>query len=80
MKARANPNAAAGDAVRVTLNGNHATCSPGCTLAQLLQHHGHAPDSVATAINAVFVPRQSRETTLLQAGDDVAVIQAIVGG
>jgi sulfur carrier protein len=50
------------------------------TLVQLLQQHGFGADSVATAVNAQFVPRQAREATQLQAGDEVTVIQPIVGG
>jgi sulfur carrier protein len=77
----ANPNARSGDAVTLTLNGEPITCPPaGCTLAQLLQQHGYAADSVATAVNAAFVPRQTRETTQLHPGDAVTVIQPIVGG
>ncbi len=52
----------------------------GLTLTQLLQQQGLAPESVATAVNAQFVPRHARGLTQLQPGDAVVVIQPIVGG
>ena len=55
-------------------------CPPGLTLAALLQREGLAPERVATALNARFVPRAAREQTLLQPGDRVSTFQAIVGG
>lgn len=64
----------------LTLNDQPRPWRPGLTLAALLAEAGYAPDAVATAVNAQFVPRAARETTPLAAGDHVTVFQAIVGG
>ncbi|MFP8834419.1 sulfur carrier protein ThiS [Hydrogenophaga sp. XSHU_21] len=55
-------------------------CPEGLTLAALLQREGLAPDRVATALNARFVPREARAETALRPGDEVTTFEAIVGG
>ncbi|MCA0176597.1 MAG: sulfur carrier protein ThiS [Proteobacteria bacterium] len=50
------------------------------TLAALLAEQGHAPEAVATAVNAAFVPRAARAHTRLAPGDHITLFQAIVGG
>lgn len=62
------------------LNDRALPCPAGLTLAALLQREGLAPERVATAVNARFVPRAAREDTLLQPGDAVSTFEAIVGG
>lgn len=64
----------------VRLNDRPLPCPEGLTLAALLQREGLAPERVATAVNARFVPRTARAQTLLQAGDEVSTFEAIVGG
>lgn len=64
----------------VHFNDRTLPCPPGLTLAALLQREGLAPERVATALNARFVPRAARATTVLQAGDAVSTFEAIVGG
>ncbi len=63
-----------------TLNGQPQPLSPGLTVAALLAAQGRAPDTVATALNGVFLPRAQRETTLIQPGDALTLIQPITGG
>lgn len=50
------------------------------TLADLLAALGVAPDTVATAVNGQFVPRDRRADHRLQTGDSVTTFQPIVGG
>ena len=50
------------------------------TLADLLAALGVAPDTVATAVNGQFVPRDRRTDHRLHAGDSVTTFQPIVGG
>lgn len=64
----------------VLLNDEALPCPAGLTLAALLQREGLAPERVATALNARFVPRAARAQTLLQPGDAVNTFEAIVGG
>jgi sulfur carrier protein len=64
----------------VSVNGEHRTLQRDTTLAELLAQLGHAPESVAVAVNGDFVPRTSRASHLLQHGDRVACFQPIVGG
>ena len=49
-------------------------------MAALLAEQGRPADTVATAINGVFVPRARREATLIQPGDALTLIQPITGG
>jgi sulfur carrier protein len=52
---------------------------PPCTLAELVQRLGHAPEGVGTALNGRFVPRTQRDHPL-QPGDAVLLFKPIVGG
>jgi sulfur carrier protein len=52
----------------------------GTTLAQLLEQLQHAPASVGTALNGLFVPREARPDTVLGHGDQVLLFKPIVGG
>ena len=52
----------------------------GTTLAVLLEQQQRAPESVATALNGLFVPRDARPTTVLGHGDQVLLFKPIVGG
>ncbi|NDY92004.1 sulfur carrier protein ThiS [Ideonella livida] len=67
----------------ITLNGEPQAWAPGLTVAQALAAAGLEQDGVtrvATAVNAQFVPRALRESTVLQAGDALTTFAAIVGG
>lgn len=64
----------------VTVNGESHALPAGATLAALLARLGHAPDSVATAVNGAFVARRERTDRVLCDGDQVTCFQAIVGG
>ncbi|MCR5865201.1 sulfur carrier protein ThiS [Aquincola sp. J276] len=77
MNARAD---ASDDAIPVQVAGQHLQLPAGCTLAQLIERLGHAPQDVATAVNGGFVPRDARAGHRLQPGDQVHCFKPIVGG
>lgn len=64
----------------VTLNGESVSLPTGTTLAGLLRLRRVDPQSVATAVNAEFVPRTMRDSMRLSGNDAVTTFQAIVGG
>jgi sulfur carrier protein len=66
--------------IDVNVNGEHRTLRDDTTLADLLAQLGHAPESVAAAVNGDFVPRADRAERLLRGGDQVACFKPIVGG
>lgn len=66
--------------LNVTLNGEALQVRAGATLADVLAMRRIEPKSVATAVNAEFVPRTARAATMLRAGDAITTFQAIVGG
>ncbi|MFN3861049.1 MAG: sulfur carrier protein ThiS [Roseateles sp.] len=63
-----------------TVNHQAHPWREGLSVAALLAEQGRAPESVATALNGVFVPRGQREATLIQPGDELTLIQPITGG
>jgi sulfur carrier protein len=63
-----------------TLNNEPRPWRPDLSVAALLAEQGRAADAVATALNGAFVPRMLRETTLIQPGDELTLIQPITGG
>lgn len=52
----------------------------GSTLADLVALLGHAPQSVTTAVDGRFVPREQRAAHLLRDQQRVLLFQPIVGG
>ena len=64
----------------ITLNGEARTVEPGTTLADLVAALGQPPQSLATAVNGEFVPREARGQRQLQPGDQVFTFQPITGG
>ena len=64
----------------ILVNGQvHSLLAPR-TLAELIGELGHAPDSVATALNGEFIARGQRVEHVLCDGDRVTCFQAITGG
>ena len=64
----------------VRVNGETRTLRDDTTVAELLASLGHAPESVAVAVNGEFVPRANRSQHRLRHGDQVACFKPIVGG
>jgi sulfur carrier protein len=63
-----------------TVNNERHAWREGLSVAALLAEQGRAADAVATALNGAFVPRGRRESTLIQPGDELTLIQPITGG
>lgn len=70
----------AAGAITVQVGGQPMRLPAGCTLAQLVERLGHAPQAVATAVNGGFVPRAARAGHRLQPDDQVHCFKPIVGG
>jgi len=68
------------NSVAVIVNGESHTLSADTRLADLLTRLGHAPETVAVAVNGEFVPRASRRDRILRGGDQVSCFTPIVGG
>ena len=64
----------------VSVNGQTHTLAASDTLADLIGRLGHAPESVATALNGEFIARGERAARVLRHGDTVTCFQAITGG
>lgn len=66
--------------ITILLNGERRELEPDSTLADLIAADGQPPQSLATAINGVFVPRDARAVQQLHEGDAVFTFQPITGG
>jgi len=66
--------------LQIWVNDRAHTLPAASTLAALIAELGHAPESVATALNGCFVARDERDAQALVDGDHVTCFQAIVGG
>ena len=66
--------------IAITLNGQVRQLPAGQTLADLIAQLDAAPQSLATAVNGEFVPREARAAQPLRDGDAVFTFQPITGG
>jgi sulfur carrier protein len=64
----------------VQANGEPCRVPRGASVADLLAQLGHAPESIATAVNGEFVARGLRASHVLAEGDQVQCFRPIVGG
>ncbi|AKX45198.1 thiamine biosynthesis protein ThiS [Thiopseudomonas alkaliphila] len=64
----------------IQLNGEPYTVSEGTSIADLLIALELTERRVAVEVNLEIVPRSQHATTVLQANDQVEVVQAIGGG
>lgn len=65
---------------QVTLNGQARDLPAGVSLADLVASLTGQPQSLATAVNGEFVPRDARAQTPLREGDAVFTFQPVTGG
>ncbi len=63
-----------------TLNHEPQPWREGLSVAALLAEQGRAPETVATALNGAFLPRDQRAAALIRPGDALTLIQPITGG
>ena len=64
----------------IILNGEPQQLPASTNLVDLLRKNGLEQKKIAVEINERIVPRSQYESTRLQAGDRLEVIQAIGGG
>lgn len=65
---------------KLSLNGEPIHVSDTDVLSALLTQQGYQSQKIAVAINGEFVSRSQYDNTLLNAGDQIDVIQAVGGG
>ena len=65
--------------MRIELNGV-ATTTTASTLAVLIEERGLDPNSVATALDGLFVTRTAREATVLNNGAKIEILEPMQGG
>ncbi|MEM6603894.1 MAG: sulfur carrier protein ThiS [Pseudomonadota bacterium] len=63
----------------IILNGEEIT-SFQSTLAGLCAEKGFEEESITTAMNGIFVPREMRQNTVLEDGDKIEVLVPLQGG
>ena len=64
----------------IQLNGEPRPCTPGTTIADLVDAMALTGKRFAVERNQEIVPRAEHGSTALQAGDQVEIVQAIGGG
>jgi len=66
--------------IPITVNGRDQSIDDGLSVAGLLVRLGLEGKRVAVELNREIVPRSRHETTRLQEGDAIEIVQAIGGG
>ncbi len=65
--------------IELVVNGEPLTTRAG-TLDALLIELNRDGDLLATAVNGAFIPRGSRDVTVLQQGDKIELVAPMSGG
>lgn len=66
--------------IELSVNGEMKTLPQAVNLDQALEAWAFGTEQVVVAVNQVFVPRTEWTNTVLTPGDQVDVLQAVVGG
>jgi sulfur carrier protein len=66
--------------ITIALDGCARELRHGTTLAELIAGLAQSPDSIATAVDGVFVGRGERATHVLREGSCVLLFRPIAGG
>lgn len=66
--------------MRVTVNGEAQEFPPGATVRQALQTLGIDGRGVAVERNLAIVPKSEHDTTALEEGDALEIVQFVGGG
>ena len=64
----------------ITLNGSPHALAAETSIAALLADLGYAEKRVAIERNGAIVPRSAHSSTVIEAGDQLEIVQAIGGG
>jgi sulfur carrier protein len=70
----------AGDAVRLTVNGDEQVVPAEATVASLVAGLGLEPRGVAVAVDGEVVPRRTWPERTLRAGEQVEILTIAQGG
>lgn len=62
------------------VNGEVCPCNPDLTLRQALAAWGYEPQSVAVALDGVFVPRHQYDHLVLKEGQALEIVAPMQGG
>ena len=73
------PNVNVWSQMNIVLNGEKVTTFES-TLEGLCVSKGFESESVATAMNGIFVPRDLRANTVLEDGDQIEILVPLQGG
>ncbi len=63
----------------IKVNGEQRELA-GLTMTALLKQNGYDPAKVAVELNAEILPKAQYESTVLQEGDAVEIVQFVGGG
>jgi len=66
--------------IEIELNGKPLEIEPGTTIAKLLEQRGIERRMVAVELNGEIIPRYDFDTTVIQAGDHLELLQMVGGG
>lgn len=67
-------------AMLITLNGKEHIIDEGCTLTQLALKFNLSPEKVIIEKNKKIVPAEAFNTTKLEEGDELEMLQFVGGG
>ena len=68
-----------GGMTMIKVNGEQRELA-GLTMTALLKQNGYDPAKVAVELNAEILPKAQYESTVLQEGDAVEIVQFVGGG
>jgi thiamine biosynthesis protein ThiS len=66
--------------MRMTINGREQDFDAPLTVAALVEKLGWEPRKIAVERNLEIVPRSAHQTTLLQDGDRIEIVNFVGGG
>lgn len=66
--------------MNIILNGKQHTLTQPCSITKLLSDLAIVPARLAIELNAEILPRSQFDSTQLQDGDTIEIVQAIGGG
>ena len=66
--------------IDIFLNGESKKLETTTTLSSVLEQWGYNRETIATALNETFIPRNLYDSTQIRNGDCVEVVSAMQGG
>ena len=69
-----------GHIMKIQINGEPATLTPGLTVLELLDQRRFKTENVVVERNRTIVPRDSFSATVLEPGDTLEILHFLGGG